>query len=81
MAYNVRWYFHLNLRALQWLAELRSQPAGHPTYRLIAQEMARQVTQAIPPFAHFFGFVDFGGYQLGRLGAEIRQEEKLLNRS
>ncbi len=76
MAYNVRWYYHVNLRSLQWLCELRSQAAGHPTYRLIAQEMARQVVQAIPQLEHFFKFVDFEGYELGRLGAEVRHEEK-----
>lgn len=76
MAYNVRWYFHVNLRALQWLTELRSQAAGHPGYRLIAQEMARQVSLAIPSFEKFFKFVDFDGYELGRLNAEIRQEQK-----
>lgn len=81
MAYNVHWYFHVNLRSLQWLCELRSQAAGHPTYRLIAQEMARQVSLALPPFERFFKFVDFDGYELGRLGAEIRQEEKLKARS
>ncbi|MEN9654082.1 MAG: hypothetical protein RL235_194, partial [Chlamydiota bacterium] len=68
MAFNVRWYFHINLRALQWLCELRSQAAGHTTYRLIAQEMARQVSLALPPFERFFKFVDFDGYELGRLG-------------
>ncbi len=76
MAYNIHWYFKVNLRSLQWLCELRSQPAGHPSYRLIAQEMARQVSVAIPQFERFFKFVDFEGYELGRLGAEIRQEEK-----
>jgi thymidylate synthase ThyX len=81
MAYNIRWYFHINLRALQWLCELRSQAAGHPNYRLIAQEMAQQVSNAIPSFGRFFKFVDFQGYELGRLGAEIRSEEKQkLNR-
>ncbi|MBP9841761.1 MAG: FAD-dependent thymidylate synthase, partial [Simkaniaceae bacterium] len=30
MAYNMHWYFHVNLRALQWICELRSSPAGHP---------------------------------------------------
>lgn len=80
MAYNVHWYFHVNLRGLQWLCELRSQAAGHPTYRLIAQEMARQVSQAIPAFERFFKFVDFDGYELGRLGAEIRQEERMKGR-
>ncbi|HSX13842.1 MAG TPA: FAD-dependent thymidylate synthase [Chlamydiales bacterium] len=76
MAYNVRWYFHVNLRALQWLCELRSQAAGHPSYRLIAQEMAHQVSQAIPQFERFFKFVDYNGYELGRLSSEIRQEQK-----
>lgn len=80
MAFNVHWYFHVNLRSLQWLSELRSQAAGHPTYRFIAQEMARQVSLALPSFERFFKFVDFEGYELGRLGAEIRQEEKLKTR-
>jgi thymidylate synthase ThyX len=79
MAYNTHWYFHVNLRALQWLCELRSQAAGHPTYRLIAQEMASQVSRTLPAFERFFKFVDFNGYELGRLGAEIRQEQKLQN--
>lgn len=81
MAYNIHWYFHVNLRSLQWMCELRSQAAGHPTYRLIAQEMARQVSVAVPALERFFKFVDFEGYELGRLGAEVRQEEKLKARS
>lgn len=81
MAYNVHWYFQVNLRSLQWLCELRSQPAGHVTYRLIAQEMAAQLNQAVPAFERFFKFVDFNGYELGRLGAEIRQEAKMQSRA
>jgi thymidylate synthase ThyX len=77
MAYNIHWYFHINLRGLQWLCELRSQAAGHTTYRLIAQEMASQVCKAFPAFERFFKFVDFEGYELGRLGAEVRQEQKM----
>lgn len=77
MAYNVRFYFHVNLRALQWLCELRSQAAGHVSYRQIAQEMAHQVSQAIPEFERFFKFVDYNGYEFGRLSAEIRQEQKI----
>jgi thymidylate synthase ThyX len=81
MAYNIHWYFHVNLRALQWLLELRSQAAGHATYRLIAQEMASQVSRALPAFERFFKFVDFNGYELGRLSAEIRQEQKNLSKN
>lgn len=76
MAYNVRWYFHVNLRALQWLCELRSAAAGHPNYRLVAQMMAKQVCEAYPAFERFFKFVDFEGYDLGRLDQERRKIEK-----
>ena len=76
MAYNIRWYFHVNLRALQWMCELRSQAAGHSTYRLVAQEMARQVGDACPMFERFFKFVDYDGHDLGRLGQEQRKAEK-----
>ena len=76
MAYNIHWYFHVNLRSLQWLCELRSAPAGHPSYRYIAQEMAKQVSNVLPQFERFFKFVDFDGYVLGRLGQEIRSDQK-----
>lgn len=76
MAYNVRWYFHINLRALQWMCELRSAAAGHPSYRLVAQMMVRQVCEAYPAFERFFKFVDFEGYDLGRLDQERRKIEK-----
>lgn len=77
MAYNIRWYFHINLRSLQWLCELRSSPAGHPNYRFIAQEMAKQVISKFPLFEKFFKFVDFDGYELGRMDQEIRKAKKM----
>ncbi len=77
MGYNVRWYIHVNLRALQWLCELRSTPAGHTQYRLIAQELAKQVIGAHPEFECFFKFVDFDGYELGRLDQEQRKVDKI----
>lgn len=76
MAYNMHWYMHINLRALQWMCELRSSPAGHPNYRLIAQEMAKQVSLIFPMFERFFSFVDYEGYEMGRLNQEIRVAEK-----
>jgi len=78
MAYNMHWYFHINLRALQWLCELRSSSAGHPTYRFIAQEMAKQICKVFPSFERFFKFVDYEGYEMGRLGQEIRIVEKKM---
>ncbi len=77
MGYNVHWYFHINLRALQWLCELRSAAAGHPSYRYLAQEMAKQASQVFPQFERYFKFVDYEGYVLGRLGQEIRIVEKM----
>ena len=76
MAFNVRWYFHINLRGLQWLCELRSAAAGHPNYRRIAQEMAKQTIAAQPAYERFFKFVDFDGYEMGRLGQEQRKADK-----
>jgi thymidylate synthase ThyX len=79
MAYNIRWYYHINLRALQWLCELRTSPAGHPNYRHVAQEMAKQVCQQFPAFERFFQFVDYDGYELGRIGQEQRKVQKQMN--
>lgn len=76
MAYNIRWYFHVNLRALQWMCELRSQPAGHEAYRLIAQQMAEQVCHAIPAFECYFKFVNYDVQDFGRLEQERRKEAK-----
>ncbi|MCH9811188.1 FAD-dependent thymidylate synthase [bacterium] len=76
MAYNIRWYFHVNLRALQWLCELRSQPQGHTSYRKVAQDLCHQVITAHPEFKEFFGFVNFDGHTLGRLDQEIKNEKK-----
>jgi thymidylate synthase ThyX len=78
MAYNIRWYFQVNLRALQWMCELRSSPAGHPNYRYIAQAMAQEVCKVFPAFERFFKFVDYEGYELGRLGQEQRKDDRLL---
>lgn len=76
MAFNIRWYFQVNLRALQWMCELRSAAAGHPTYRFVAQEMASQIAKACPQFDRFFKYVDYEGYEMGRLGQEQRKHEK-----
>ena len=66
MAYNLRWYMKINLRSLQWLTELRSSPAGHQTYRYVAQQMANKVCELYPQFKRFFKFVDFDTYETGQ---------------
>ena len=77
MAYNMHWYFHINLRSLQWLCELRSSPAGHPNYRYVAQKMAKEICEKIPQFECFFKFVDFKDYDLGRISQEERKLKKM----
>lgn len=79
MGFNVRWYFHVNLRSLQWLCELRSSPAGHSTYRFIAQQLAKLACEAVPQFERFFKFVDFDGYDMGRISQEQHKAEKQLH--
>ncbi len=76
MAYNIRWHIKINVRGLQWLTELRSQAAGHPVYRYVAQEMARSLIQREPLFERFFRYVDYQGHDIGRLQQEIRSEKK-----
>lgn len=76
MAYRIRWYYHINLRSLQWLCELRSSAAGHSEYRFVAQELCRLTCERHPEFKPLFGFVDFSGHSTGRLEQEKRRVEK-----
>ena len=76
MSYNIRWYVHINLRALIWLTEIRSTPQGHTGYRKIAQEMFKKVEVVQPLLAKYMKFVDLNEYSLGRLSSEQRQEDK-----
>ena len=76
MAYHVRWYITANLRALQWLTELRSISAGHVAYRTVAQQLARSIIEVFPQFERFLRFVDYGSYDVGRLDQEMRTEQR-----
>lgn len=76
MAYNIRWYVKINLRALQWMAELRSTPQGHPEYRKVAQQMALRVIEAHPLFEPLLGFMDYSEHAIGRLAQEERSLKK-----
>jgi len=78
LAYRVRWRIKLNLREVYHLAELRSAPQGHPSYRRIAQAIAAQVRAVHPTLAEGMRFVDMHDYALERLDAERRLDAKLL---
>ena len=78
LGFKVRWYFKLNLREVCHLTELRSSPQGHEYYRKIAQEMAAKVKKVHPLLAeHATKFVDMKDYELERLEAEKRLDEKM----
>ncbi|WP_213358203.1 FAD-dependent thymidylate synthase [Chlamydiifrater phoenicopteri] len=77
MAYHIRWMFHINARALQWLCELRSQPQGHINYRSLSVAMARAVCDFDSRYEPFFKFVNYDDVGLGRLEQEIRKEAKV----
>jgi thymidylate synthase ThyX len=76
MAYHIRWYCTMNLRSIQWVSELRSQPAGHPAYRSLAQQLAACVIRTHPMFERFLSFVDYEQHEVGRLEQEVRSEQK-----
>jgi len=80
-AYRMRWRIKLNLREAYHLVELRSSQQGHPSYRIIAQEMYRQISAVHPALVANMHFVDLNDYALERLAAEQRIETKLKQRN
>jgi thymidylate synthase ThyX len=74
-AYN-RFYMKMNLREVVHLCELRSSPQGHPSYRKIAQEMAKAVIKKYPIFKLALPFVDYNDYNLERLSSFKKLAEK-----
>ena len=78
MGYNIRWYICINLRSAQWLTELRSVRHGHPSYRFIAQTIAKDIEKACPLYHEFLRFVDCEKYSLSQL---LQKEEILQEKS
>lgn len=76
-AYKIRWRIKLNLREAYHLIELRSSRQGHPSYRLIAQQMYQQISQVHPLVTSGMDFVDMNDYDLERLTAEQRLDAKI----
>lgn len=57
--HRIRFMLGMNLREMQHLAELRTQPAGHFSYRSMVQEMARKVEERDPWTKECLGYVNF----------------------
>jgi thymidylate synthase ThyX len=76
MAYRIRFVMQMTAREAMHLTELRSQPAGHPVYRRVAQAMHREIAQVHPAIAETFTYMSFDEVDLERLEAERRTEQK-----
>jgi thymidylate synthase ThyX len=73
-AYNIRFVVEMNARQAFHLLELRTQPAGHPTYRAVCAEMHRQIAEVAGhrALAAAMSFVDYSSVELERLEGERR---------
>ena len=75
-AYNYPYLMRFNLREACHLIELRSIPQGHADYRLVAQQMFRQISKVHPALSRIMKFVDLKQYDLERFESEKRTAEK-----
>jgi len=57
--HRIRFMLGMNLRELQHLTELRTQKAGHFSYRGMTMEMARKAIEQYPWAETFLRFVDY----------------------
>src|SRR3989344_4292187 len=73
--HKVRFMQYQNMRAFFWEVELRTTSQGHPDYRVIEQEKARQI-QAIYPLIGKYLMVDFNDYDFARRGDTKKIESK-----
>jgi thymidylate synthase ThyX len=82
LAHRIRFTMTLNAREAMHLIELRSQPQGHESYRLVAREMHRLIAEEAGhrAIAAAMRFVDTSAPVAGRLAAERRQEERRVRR-
>ena len=76
---RLRFMMGMNLREFQHLSELRTQPAGHFSYRGMVQEMSRQVTDAYPWAAKAYGFVDWS--DPGNKITRAREQSKIAGKN
>jgi hypothetical protein len=78
MAYRVRFVMDMNARQAMHVIELRTQPAGHPTYRRVCQQMHTLIDTVAGhhAVAAAMKYVDHSVIELERLQEERRLEAK-----
>ena len=74
MAFRIRFCMRLNAREAMHMLELRTQPAGHPSYRRVCQQMHRLIAERAGHrgIAAIMSFVNHDDSGLGRRDAEAR---------
>ena len=78
-AYNYQYLIKLNLREACHLIELRTIPQGHADYRLVAQEMFKQINKVHPNLSKIIKFADLKKYNLERFESEKELKKKSRN--
>jgi thymidylate synthase ThyX len=78
MAYRLRYNLQMNAREAMHLIELRTAPAGHPSYRRVCQEMHRLIAEKAGhrALAAAMKFTDHSAVALERLSSEQALEKK-----
>jgi len=81
LAFKIRYVMQMSAREAMHIAELRSGPQGHPTYRVIAQQMHDQIATVAGHYAiaESMSFVDYSETELGRLEAEDQLAQRRRN--
>ena len=82
MAYRVRFYIEMNAREAMHLIELRTSPAGHPSYRRVCQAMHRLIAEQAGhrAIAAAMAFADHSEVELERLASERSIERRRQER-
>jgi len=78
MAYRVRYCLQLNAREAMHVIELRTAPAGHPSYRRVCQQLHSLIGEAAGhrAIAAAMRFADHTAVELERLGSERALERR-----
>ncbi len=78
LAFRMRWSVQMNLREVYHMCELRSARQGHADYRLVAQQIYREVHSVHPELIGHASFVDLSSSaELERIEAEAKLDARL----
>ena len=78
MAYRVRFYMEMNAREAMHTIELRTAPAGHPSYRRVCQTMHKLIAEQAghTAIAEAMTYANHDTIELERLESEKAAERR-----